>query len=36
MKNNMKKLFVTTILMFLFTLCIEPVNTSAATEINKV
>ena len=36
MKNKKKKLFITTILMFLFTLCIAPVNAFAATEINKV
>ena len=36
MKNKKKKLFITTILMFLFTLCITPVNAFAATEINKV
>ena len=36
MKNKKKKLFITTILMFMFTLCIAPVNAFAATEINKV
>mgnify|MGYP004700975887 CR=1 FL=1 len=36
MKNNKRKLFVTTILMFLFALCIAPITAFAATEIGDI